>query len=265
MNRYLASTTSTLQCMRRHRKSIARRLSYQNSWVQQICFLLFVWTSPKAEMALAYAAHAERKGKVFNNITEEYLQERYLQTSIEELANIMSGEGLTPRVIREARRFQQEHTLHHWIEVQNVQKGLAPSSARILQEAERLEHRHLGGTTLQRSGISDVGKTKWMQRFKQRWNVKKGKFQAGECVPQMEAHVKVHIPPKRTRGWKFRGPAMTGRTKKGDHQTDPKLGPRLIFAFTRGSGKRPPFGSPGRRISFFSRKFCQEDSAQKQF
>ena len=212
-------------------------------------------TSPNAELAMAYAAHAHRQGKDIETITEEYLQERYLQTSIEELANIMSGQGLDPREIREARRFQQEHTLHHWIEVQNVQKGLAPSSARILLEAERLEQRKHGDSRLPFAETSDVAKTKWMQRFKQRWNVKKGKFQAGECVPQIDAHAKVNIIQKDAHRWNFRSPAIRGRTKKGYHQTIPKLGPRSIISFTGGTGKRPLFLEPRQTDFHFFAKF----------
>ena len=214
-------------------------------------------------MALAYAAYAHRKGKVFQCITEESLQERYLLTPIEELANIMSGESLDARVMRAAQRFEQEHTLHQWIEVQNVQKGLAPSSARILIEAERLKHRTHGGISLQRPGISDVGKTKWMQRFKQRWNVRQGKFQAGECVPQKDAHAKARTTQKTPRGSDFRGPAIQGRTKKGGQKTVPKSGPSGIISFTSGTGKRPPFLNARAEIADFSRNCERGASAQK--
>ena len=149
----LAVTTMSLDGMRRLRRSESRKLSYQNSYVQQICFVLFVKNAPRATMALAYAAYARSKGKYCENITEESLQGRCLHTSLAELANVMTCQGLDPRVLRAARRFEQEQTLHEWLEVQNTHKGLTPRSARILQGAQRLEHRDQEADISQRRTI----------------------------------------------------------------------------------------------------------------
>ena len=187
----VAATASALISMRKQHKSAKRKFAYQNNLVHQICFVLFVMTSPSASLALAYAEHARRQGKWVENISAESLQEKYLQTSIEEIANIMDGEQVEPRVLRAAKQFQKEHKLHQWIQIQNIQKGLAPSSARIVQEANRLEQNNEQEDDLLRSRGGDLARTKWMQRFKKRWRLKKGTFHAGERIPQEEAQAKV--------------------------------------------------------------------------
>ena len=191
ISRAVAATASTLVHVRRQRKSAKRRMAYQSKQVQQICFVLFVRTSPSATLALAYAEHARRQGKCVENISAEILQEQYLQTSVDDIANIMAGEKIHPRVLRAATRFEREQQLHEWIHLQNIQKGIAPSSDRILKEADRLEQDHEKVKSLQGCAGSEHGRTKWMQRFKRRWQIKTGTIQAGERIPQKEAKAKV--------------------------------------------------------------------------
>ena len=190
------ATASALSSMRKQLQSAKRKFAYQNNLVHQICFVLFVMTSPSATLALAYADHARRQGKCVERITEESLQDKFLKTSIEEIAKIMDGEQVEPRVLRAAKQFQKEHKLHQWIEIQNIQKGLAPSSARIVQEANRLEQNNEQSENELFSRGGDGARTKWMQRFKKRWRLKKGTFHAGERVPQEEAQAKVSVYKK---------------------------------------------------------------------
>ena len=103
----------------------------------------------------------------------------------------MAGDQIDPRVLWAAKRFEKEHKLHEWIRIQNLQKGLAPSSARILHEANRLEQDQEGHNQLRRSSGREPARTKWMQRFKRRWQLKNGTIQAGERVSQEEAKAQV--------------------------------------------------------------------------
>ena len=139
----------------------------------------------------ACADHARRQGKWVENITAETLQVEYLQTTIQELANIMAGEQVDPKVLRAARRFEREHKLHEWIQVQNTQKGFAPGSARVLHAAHQFEQDPAKLEDMQCNSGSLPARTKWMQRFAKRWQLQKGTFQAGERIPQEEAKAKV--------------------------------------------------------------------------
>ena len=187
----LAVNAAAVRSARRELRCMRRRMKAQSERMHRICFVLFVWSSPSATMSLAFAEQARRQGKSVPNITADMLQEEYLQTSIEEIADIMSGEQIRPGVLRAALNFAREHELHEWIHEQNVTKGVAPSNDRILKEAERLEEGPEKVTSLQRIGRSEPARTKWMQRFKRRWMIKRGRIQPGECVPQSEAQAKV--------------------------------------------------------------------------
>ena len=191
MAKSIAATASELVSIRQRQRSAQRRIAYQIDQVNQVCFVLFVMTSPSATLALAYADHARRQGKSVQNITAETLQEQYVQTTIEDLANIMAGEQVDPKVLRAARRFAREQQLHEWIQWQNKEKGLAPGSARILQAAQQFEQDPEKGHDWQRNSGSLPARTKWMQRFAKRWQLRKGTIQAGERIPQEEAKAKV--------------------------------------------------------------------------
>ena len=191
MSKRVAVTAAALERLKRHQKSAQRRLDYQKNLVHKICFVLFVMNSPSPTLALAYADHARGQGKFVENITAESLQEEYLQTSVEDLADIMAGDTINPKVLRTARRFEQEQRLHGWIRIQNVEKGVAPSSARIVLEANRMELQHESDRKRQHGAGSQAATKKWVQRYQKRWRLKKGKFPPGESMPQEEAKAKV--------------------------------------------------------------------------
>ena len=133
--------------------------------MHNISFVLFVMTSPSPTLALAYADHGGGQGRCVENISADSLQAEYLQTSVEDLAVIMAGDTVNPKVLRATRRIAQEQGLHGWIRIQDVQKGVAPSSARIVHDAHRLELQRESNLKGQHGAGSQAATDTGMQQY----------------------------------------------------------------------------------------------------
>ena len=184
-----------------------RRLENAASWrhetvTAEICFLLFVWTAPSSSLALAYADRSKKQREDCIQISEQSWLQRYLETSVETLAGIMSGEyDGPPSVLRKARRFKSEYDMYVFVREQNQKKGLAPTMDTVRQHAETLVANGVGESGFDeknsiRSSSMSARSYKWtkrMQRFRKRWNLRKGTFAPGERLTEEETRSKVRV------------------------------------------------------------------------
>ena len=185
-----------------------RRLENAASWrhetvTAEICFLLFVWTAPSSSLALAYADRSKKQREDCIQISEQSWLQRYLETSVETLAGIMSGEyDGPPSVLRKARRFKSEYDMYVFVREQNQKKGLAPTMDTVRQHEEmRRSAFGVGESGFDeknsiRSGSMSARSYKWtkrMQRFRKRWNLRKGTFAPGERLTEEETRSKVRV------------------------------------------------------------------------
>ena len=182
----------------RRQKNIASRR--RMGMTAEICFLLFVWTAPSSTLALAYADRRQNREEDCVEITEQSLLERYNDTSLEMLAKLMCGEYDGPEsVLRAARRFKSEFDMFCFVQEQNEKKGLAPTmetvrahaetaDADIVEDAACDEKSRLRSTTV--TNRSEKW-TKRMQRFRQRWMLRRGTFQPGERLTEETTRAKV--------------------------------------------------------------------------
>ena len=114
-----------------------------------MAFILFVRGCPNYTAALEYASREFQKLNLpVQPDIQTQLEDRYLATSLEDLMQIADGASLLAvKWHRQVLHFEQDLQIHHWIERQNVGKGLAPSARVVL--------RHL--QTSQRLQLSDPG------------------------------------------------------------------------------------------------------------
>ena len=95
-----------------------------------------VWTAPAGPLALAYAAHATTAKQFDAKVCLAELEERYLRTDVMALNAIASKEGGVPKpVFAEAKQFQSEKSLFHWIQCQSNMKGVAPTTNMVLKHS----------------------------------------------------------------------------------------------------------------------------------
>jgi len=129
------------------------------------------------------------------------IENRFLRTSDDELGQWLEWQGgLTPKTITEAQRLVEEARLHVWISDQNSAQGVAPPPQFVWEKRCALVIQHHG--TLSKTGAehhsrSDAAK-KWVQRFRQRWDLVLGRQEAKDVLPVgiMRSKVMTHSYPK---------------------------------------------------------------------
>lgn len=87
-------------------------------------------------------------------------------------------DAATSRIVQEAKKFIAESGTDDWVEGQNLQQGVAPSSSAARRQYESLL-RQDGVSVAQVHGRSA---RRWAQRWAQRWRAKRGKSRRQERV-----------------------------------------------------------------------------------
>ena len=163
--------------------------------IVDVAFILFVRGCPNYAVALEYVSREFEKLSlpVLPDIQKQ-LEDRYLATSLEDLLQIADGaSSLAVKWHKQVLHFEQDLQIHHWIERQNVGKGIAPSPRVVLRHLQSSQQ-----TSARRSGhwrmMSSSASSKWMQRFRQRWKMSLGTYPSGEKLSVETMRDKVLSP-----------------------------------------------------------------------
>ena len=180
---------------RKEVKSLKRKQERLRKWIADVCFVLFVWTAPAGSVALAYAAHVATTKMCDAKVCLEDLEERYLNTSVLALRAIASKEGgMSKTVFAEAKRFQAEQSLLHWIRDQNDLKGVAPNTNMVQRQLARPAVEPVATATESCACDQRAVSISWVQRFRRRWALRRGKFMPGERLTPDVIRAKVILP-----------------------------------------------------------------------
>ena len=109
----------------------------------------------------------------------------------------MVNPTLAPDILStcDAQRWVEEWLLFAWAKRQNIQRGVAPSTAELLDELARIRTAWGGPPT----GTTNQSRVRqWGTAFRRRWNGRFGFLPAKECVPLVDMRTKV-VPRNRWR------------------------------------------------------------------
>ena len=174
-----------------------------------------------------------RKGKL-----EADLRDWWKAADVETRQRHVVVDESNRKAIVQAKRFVVDGTLEEWVDSQNVQKGINPVPAIVLQEAIAVKRR---------MGVEPPANRKSSRRWLQRWRSRRGiKLRRGnvrEHLTRDQMHGKVThgAAQKTTGGWT--GFGFPGRRveKNGDHFPGPKSRPRSRVVIKTVPGKWSPF------------------------
>ena len=138
----------------------------------------------------------------------------------------------------QAKRFIVDGTLEEWVDSQNVQKGINPVPAIVLQEAVSVKRR-IGVE----HPANRQSSRRWLQRWRRRCGIqlRRGNVREHLTRDQMHWKVKHGAAQKSTGGSTGFGLPGAGGTKNGDRFPGPKSRPRSRVVIKIGPGKRSPF------------------------
>ena len=209
-----------LNTTRRAAKNMRRRQDRLRKHIFDVCFVLYVWCLPSASLALAFAAHSRRVTEYDAKVSIEELEERFLHTDMVTLTAISSKEGgLSKGVLAEARRFESEHHLFHWVQNQNDRKGVAPNTTMVRDHLARQHVEPVATAGQDTASATAIKSVKWVQRFRTRWALKRGSFMPAERLPREVVGQKVTLSKFKRPPLGCRAPPMTLFTP------EPKRGP----------------------------------------
>ena len=179
----LAEVKAAESELRRQRELLRRKRKRLLDFVGDVAFILFVWAVPDTTPCAAYL-ESQRVSERDSAFTLEEIQQRYLQASVADLNAIADrAKQVGQRKLQAAARFQREFSLARWVEKENTTKGNAPTVALVQAQLSRELDPVTAQTSASHSSASSLVSTKWVQRFRKRWKLTRGRFPAREHVP----------------------------------------------------------------------------------
>ena len=127
------------------------------------------------------------------------IETRFLETPVDTLAQWLEWSDLPRTIQSEAQRLVEDARLLHWIGEQNSAQGVAPPLQFVWEKRCALAIDK--NTGQQRCAASwrparSAAAKKWMQRFRQRWNLCLGRLPAKDVLPTetMQAKARSEVP-----------------------------------------------------------------------
>ena len=174
-----------------------------------------------------------RKGKL-----EADLRDWWKAADVETRQRHVVVDESNRKAIVQAKRFVVDGTLEEWVDSQNVQKGINPVPAIVLQEAVAVKRR-IGVE----HPANRQSSRRWLQRWRRRRGIQLRRGNVREHLTRDQMHGKVTqgAAQKSTGGSTGFGLPGRGVEKNGDHFPGPKSGPRSRVVIKMVPGKWSPF------------------------
>ena len=174
-----------IRALQRPLQKQQRRAARMRPVLQRAALLVLAWTAPETEPAALYLAQERARHDAAAVPTLERVVEEYLSLSAEALPVLVLGGGDTPaRAMALARHFMRKSDLRAWIAEQNETKGLAPTTD-LVQRRLLLADQVRGPLQPLEPPVNPaLVSTKWVQRFRRQWQLRRGSHQPRETLPQ---------------------------------------------------------------------------------
>lgn len=176
----IASDKQEQKAAQQELRKLHRARASRDRFSREVALVLLARAAPEKDVAVQYLASrgVSDTANVLNIIAT--LQDKILDMPVDGLAQILDGQGMPRTVMREAQRYEQEVALHHWVRIQNVEKGVAPETNLTLRHMKDNSNAYssLGNTPWR--GRSYAAGRKWLQRFRRRWRMTLGRYPSRE-------------------------------------------------------------------------------------
>ena len=156
------------------------------------------------------------------------IEDRFLRTPVDTLAEWLEwSEDITRGARAEAQRLVEDERLLRWVGDQNSAQGVAPPPQFVWEKrcclAIDCNSGEERGAAPWRPARSAAAK-KWLQRFRQRWNLTLGRLPAKDVLPAATMQTKA-----RSRGHRKSRQWFPPSVDFGGRLADRKMGPRSFF------------------------------------
>ena len=155
-----------------------------------IALTILAWTSPDTNCVAAYLdGERQRRGAGRPTPSLEEVVGRYFAASPASLAALAAPTGEPPRApAARARRFVKQYDLQAWVRHENEAKGLAPSTGLVQRQVLLAAAPAAADNPVGQIAAESLSppSTKWVQRFRRRWSLRRGSFSPRHAPPLHE-------------------------------------------------------------------------------
>ena len=176
----------------REREERAWRLSTFMLHVVLIAYALCDYKAPAAVKFLISTGRKRRWPEKQESELQELVENAFLECDENELTDLCDQENPAhPEAFAAAARYREEWAMAVFVEEQNVQLGLAPSTEFLL---DRWRQRRLmypeASRPLDPGLVVESKARKWAHRWRIRWGARHGRIRVRDEVPVQEARAK---------------------------------------------------------------------------
>ena len=175
-----------IRVQRKTLKNLIQRARRKESFTFDVAFAVYCQSRGDAETMTVFF-HQNRQ--VFAPCTfptwTDALERRYLDTSVEPIADIIGGGGdlLPTRVHRRASKWLNEYELYKWALQKNCRQGIAPSYASLARERESLRVHNESCAEPVAAQCDSPASSRWRKRFRRNWDLQTGTLPAKDVLP----------------------------------------------------------------------------------
>jgi hypothetical protein len=257
----LESIRSDLGELRRHLRNERRRTQRAGTLPDLVCQVALALLHRHQDLDLVRVWVARKTGAEREHVNAwvDTLATRYNMMSHSEKEAAFSAPGETDgsKASRLAEEFVKELHLHNWVTRVNVECGIPPATATVL---ETLGERGLGGSSRNDPSTNRKHRSslQYLRRWRRRWNITMSSIPSLTRVSTQELQTKAWVAHAfcpsfmcyslSVRRTCFACPVAQASGKKGGHFLDAVLVPHTGFSLDGGTGNRAMFfvdGPPG--------------------
>lgn len=169
------------------------KLLRERAFVLDVALVLLTWTGSRLSvsrflMCEGFFTGSQGEEEVLNEI-----EDRFVHMPLPTLEAIQRGETppLARKVYEKATRTKQQLHLLTWVEQQNDEHGVAPTTAMLWEHMFSDQGEATSFASMTSGGRSKAAITKWTQRFRRRWGLKLIASAPHENVPIPDLRDKV--------------------------------------------------------------------------
>ena len=153
----------------------------------QIALTIIALTSPDTDCVAAYLdAEQRRRARQHPCPSLDEVLDRYMAESPAGLAALVGPTGGRPRAaFAHAERFVKQYALQAWVRHENEAKGLAPSTGLVQRQVLLAAAPAAADNPVGQIAAESLSppSTKWVQRFRRRWSLRRGSFSPRHAPP----------------------------------------------------------------------------------
>lgn len=190
----LAALGELANSKKKEQKELRNRTRLQRELQERLelkVLVLLCMTSGELSAARKLLEQLNKQNEQLNTVILGKVMAEYQGMDDEERKEMVNtSDPVGEKLVRQMKKFYEEHTLHKWIEHQNITKGIAPRTHVV---HDHLRKRNADSSGCGASSARKRSQEQWLRRWRRRWDVNLGRVACRETLPESECQTKALV------------------------------------------------------------------------